>query len=71
MTGCDSTSVLFRRGKKFAFTQLRDNVELQKVADVFNDHISNSEDVAVAGETFVMSMYSPTRGSIEVKREDI
>ena len=63
MTGCDTTSAPFRKGKRLSFRKLANNDELRKHVDVFNNYGSSPNDVASAGEAFLMSMYQPASGT--------
>lgn len=63
MSGCDTTSAFFRKGKVKTF-QCLDNIELRKTVSVFNDPRANREDIAHAGEAFVLHLYN--KGSLKV-----
>lgn len=62
MTGCDTLSAPFRKGKKLSFKKLSNNDDLRKRVDVFNTSDSTADDVASAGEAFLMAMYQPGSG---------
>ena len=49
MTGCDTTSAFYRKGKKLPFKKLKEDVELQHKVQVFNDSQACTEDIAAAG----------------------
>ena len=57
MTGCDTTSALFRQGKKKAFKLLLKRSDLSKCVDVFNDPSSSECSVTSAGEEFLLALY--------------
>ena len=57
MTGCDTTSAFYRKGKKLPFKKLKEDVELQHIVQVFNDSQACTEDIAAAGEAFILVMY--------------
>ena len=57
MSGCDTTFALYRQSKEKTFKLLMQNDELHKVAAVFNNSASSHDDVAKAGETFLLALY--------------
>ena len=57
MSGCDSTSSLFRKGKIHAFKVLDNNNDLSFL-DVFKANNSRKEQIASAGEKFLLLMYN-------------
>jgi hypothetical protein len=63
MTVCYSTSAPFRKGKQLSFKKLANNDELRKRVDVFNKSDSSADEVASAGEAFLMAMYQPGYGT--------
>ena len=63
MTGCDTTSAPFRKGKRLNFAKFSKNNDLRKRVDVFNNSESSPDDVASAGEAFLMSMYESSSGA--------
>nr|CAD7442110.1 unnamed protein product [Timema bartmani] len=56
MTG-DTTSVLFRKGKKLAFDLLPNDKELSSKMLILNDASATLDEVASAGELFILSLY--------------
>lgn len=62
MTGCDTTSSVFRKGKRLCFTKLSKNDELRTRVNIFNNSKSSPEEVVSAGEAFLISMYQPASG---------
>lgn len=56
-TGCDTTSAIFRKGKRQAATLLQRNTELRTLVKIFNDPTSTKKDIAVAGEHFLLHLY--------------
>ncbi|XP_028418322.1 uncharacterized protein LOC114543611 [Dendronephthya gigantea] len=64
MTGCDTTSALYRQGKKKAFNLLQKNEELRReVVSVFNDPTSSPDSVSSAGEKFLLALYSAPKST--------
>ena len=63
VTGCDTTSVLFRQGKKKAFKLLTEKGDLAMEVTVFNRATANHEDVSLAGENFLLALYGGTKFS--------
>lgn len=71
MTGCDTTSALYRQGKKKAFTLLQKNPDLQhRVVQVFNNPTSSPDSVSSVGEQFLLVLYGApkTTKSLNVHR---
>lgn len=56
MSGCDTTSAFFRKGKVKTFECLSDT-ELRETVSVFNDSRAEHDDIAKAGEAFVLQIY--------------
>ena len=61
MTGCDSTSALFRKGKKKGFNVLRKSKNLHERVEVFNTSCASKECVAAAGESFLLALYGEAK----------
>lgn len=57
MSGCDSTSALFRRGKTHAFKAI-DNEKDLSFLDVFKSKDSTHDQIASAGEKFLLIVYN-------------
>ena len=57
MTGCDTTSALYRKGKKLPFKKLKEDEELQRKVQIFNDAQASTEDITAAVEAFLMVVY--------------
>lgn len=57
VTGCDSTSALYGRGKKKAFGMLRKDKQMQSTVAVFNSPSATQAEVVEAGEKFIVSLY--------------
>lgn len=71
ITGCDTTSSLFGIGKKKAF-KLLEKREMQDCAAVFNNPSALKSDIVIAGEKFVMKLYSSeTYSSLDQLRSRI
>lgn len=58
VTGCDTTSSLFNKGKKQAFKLLQSNETLRQKVSAFNDTNATKEDIAQAGEYFLKLLYN-------------
>jgi hypothetical protein len=64
MTGCDTTSALYRQGKKKAFNLLQKMKELRRdVVNVFNDPTSSPDSVYSAGEHFLLALYGAPKST--------
>lgn len=57
VSGCDTTSSLFRKGKVKSLNLLKKEERLRKTVSVFNDRDATKEQIAVAGETFIIALY--------------
>ena len=57
MTGCDTTSALYNQGKCKALKLARAKTELHPLMDVFMRASSSHDDVASAGERFMLALY--------------
>jgi len=71
MAGCDTTSTLYRQGKKKAFNLVQKNRELQgDVVKVFNDPTSSPDFVSFVGEQFLLALYGApkTTTSLDIYR---
>jgi len=62
MSGCDTTSALFGKGKKKAW-KLSINKDVQKISAIFCTRTSSKESVAKAGEKFIMMLYESGKNS--------
>ena len=58
-TGCDTTSAMFRKGKKSGFDLLKKNSELRSTVSVFNKPDATNAEVTSAGEAFLIMLYTP------------
>lgn len=56
-SGCDTTSALFGKGKAQTITLLNNRNDLADVVSVFNNPESTKEEVATAGERFMLALY--------------
>ena len=61
MTGCDTTSAFFRKGKRIGYNVLMkiNTLELESLK-VFTQENSSNEAIAQSGEKFYMKMYGST-----------
>ena len=58
ITGCDTTSSLYRQGKKKACQLLQKfQQKLLPCVDVFYDNTASKEDIIAAGEQFLLALY--------------
>ena len=57
ITGCDTTSSLYNQGKRKAFKMARSNNDLYPHMDVFKRDSSSHDEVARAGEMFILALY--------------
>ena len=58
MTGCDTTSAPFRKGKKKPLMLARHSVEFRSHLVIFNNKQSDNVSIAEAGEKLMMMMYN-------------
>ena len=63
VTGCNTTSAPYRRGKKKAFKILKSDVMLAEEVNVFNQVSASSTDVITTGEKFILALYGGTNFS--------
>ena len=61
LLGCDTTSRVFGIGKGVALKQLRSSEDFNVQAEVFNNNLTTSEEIAVAGEAALVSLYSGSK----------
>lgn len=57
VTGCDTTSAPYRQGKKKAFKLLKQNAALRNTVNIFNSSTASHEEIATAGEDFMLKLY--------------
>lgn len=57
VTGCDTTSAPYRQGKKKAFKLLKQSETLRNTVNIFNLATASHEDIATAGEDFMLKLY--------------
>ena len=57
VSGCDSVSALFGKGEKTVLHKMIDHLENAGYLEVFNHIDSTKEDIAVAGEQFLITLY--------------
>lgn len=58
VSGCDTTSAVFGKGKKRAWNVLKESPEMREVAKVFTNPSSLADAVAKAGEKFLLKIYN-------------
>ena len=61
ISGCDTTSAPFGRGKRKAIQLLEKNSKLREQMSVFNDRFAEPEAIAKAGEIFLLALYGAGR----------
>ncbi|KAJ8867699.1 hypothetical protein PR048_031502 [Dryococelus australis] len=59
--GCNTTSALYKRGPISRFNELKNDCELLKVVDIFNNPNASQDCVAAAGEQFIINLYGGKR----------
>ena len=57
ISGCDSVSALFRRGKKFAFDAVNNEDDLSYL-DIFKSRSASHPEIQAAGKRFLLKIYS-------------
>ena len=57
ISGCDTTSALFRQGKKKAVKIIENKGDLHPFVDLFYNINSHPEEIAEAGEKFLLQLY--------------
>lgn len=57
MSDCDTTSALFNQGKLKFSKVLQKNTDLVAVIDTFNDPRAHQDEIAQAGNMFLMALY--------------
>ena len=57
VTGCDTTSAPYRLGKVAPFNKLKTNFELQKRVAIFSHYNASADEIAAAGEYFIVILY--------------
>ena len=71
-TGCDTTSAVYRKGKRVPFRKLKDHPALCAMVQVFNDEQASSDDVAAASEAFLCVVYGRKTGdNLDAKRHQL
>jgi hypothetical protein len=60
ISGCDTTSALYLQGKKKALKILSRKVDLSETLQKFNSSHADPEEIAVAGEKFLIELYGGT-----------
>lgn len=63
MSGCDTTSAPYGKGKKKAFALMDNDRELREEVAVFNYPDSSPDAIAVAGEKFLLALYGAAKGT--------
>ncbi|KAK5648078.1 hypothetical protein RI129_002970 [Pyrocoelia pectoralis] len=62
VTGCDTTSALYRMGKKRAWKLLKDRPGLKTCSDIFKNPNASKEEISAAGEKFIVALYNGEEG---------
>ncbi|KAK3927182.1 Protein asteroid-like protein 1 [Frankliniella fusca] len=58
MSGCDTTSAIYTKGKLTVWKSLQKSHTLQQHASLFNDPNATREEISEAGEQLMLSLYS-------------
>ena len=53
ITGCDTTSAVYRKGKRVPYKTLQKNPAIRQKLQIFYDPEASAEDIAAAGEAFI------------------
>ena len=71
-TGCDTTSAVYRKGKRVPFRKLQAQPALCTAVQVFNDPHASKNAVAAAGEAFLCVVYGgKIDDNLDVKRHQL
>ena len=72
-TGCDTTSAIFNKGKAKAWDNLVKSPELREIVQVFNKPDSHTDEIAAAGELFMLTLYdaNPSINSLDELRYEV
>ena len=57
VTGCDTTSAIYRQGKRKAFNIVHSEKKYEML-NIFTNPGSSHEEVTCAGETFILKLYT-------------
>ena len=69
ITGCDTTSAVYRKGKRVPYKKLKENPAIRQKMQIFYDPNASRNDVAAAGEAFLLVMYGEKpEGSLDKQR---
>ncbi|KAE8743484.1 hypothetical protein FOCC_FOCC010907 [Frankliniella occidentalis] len=68
LTGCDSTSAPYNKGKKDPLQKLQDKEEFRRIISIFNSEGASAEEIATAGEAFLLSLYGSSDQFLDVAR---
>ncbi|KAE8740307.1 hypothetical protein FOCC_FOCC014181 [Frankliniella occidentalis] len=63
ISGCDTTSAAYNKGKKTAWKALDEDVEMRQVVNIFNNAASSREAVIEAGENFMLKLYNGSKSN--------
>lgn len=61
VSGCDTTSSIFRKGKVKSLSLLKKEEQLRHTVSVFNDSDATKDQIAVAGEAFIIALYGKSK----------
>jgi hypothetical protein len=62
MSGCDTTSAPYKKGKKKVLALLEEDQKLRSVVDVFNNCDASPDAISSAGEIFMLALYAAGKG---------
>ena len=68
MTGCDTTSAIFKKGKVRGLKILQHNKELRDGVKIFNQKDASKQTIKDAGERFILKLYGSNSKSLNQLR---
>ncbi|KAF4531641.1 hypothetical protein B566_EDAN006572 [Ephemera danica] len=68
MTGCDTTSAPFMRGKKTAFELVHKFTKYSTLALSFNESDAEKSDIIKSGEKFMLALYNSSESTLDSAR---
>ncbi len=68
MTGCDTTSAIYKKGKIKGLKVLQNNKELRDGMKIFNKIDATKDSIKAAGEKFILKLYGSNSKSLDELR---
>ncbi|KMQ90383.1 hypothetical protein RF55_9871 [Lasius niger] len=68
-SGCDTTSAFFGKGKSQTMNLFNTRKDLEDVVAIFNNPSSTKEEIASAGERFILALYKAPRKEVSLNRQ--